>query len=138
MADIGAMRDGIKARLATIAGLRAHDTIPGQINPPAALVKLVSIEYDSAMARGLDEYEFAVRLYVAPNADAQSQDKLDGYLASSGAGSVKAAIEGDRTLGGAAETCRVLRVGEAPTLFEHGGVSYIGAEISIRVWARGS
>ena len=39
--------------------------------------------------------------------ESAGQTKLDGYLASTGSTSVKAAIEGDVTLGGAVQTLRV-------------------------------
>jgi hypothetical protein len=45
---------------------------------------------------------------IVARADEQAaQTALDAYCASSGAGSVKAAIEADPTLGGAAQTTRV-------------------------------
>ena len=42
MAELAAVRDGLKTRLATILGLRAHDVWPDTINAPAALVRPVS------------------------------------------------------------------------------------------------
>lgn len=137
MASVSAIRDGLRDRLTTIPGLRAHDTIPGNINPPAALISLARLTYDRTFDEAvdrMDEYEFAVRVYVAPAADAQSQERLDEFLAPTGGASVKAAIEADGTLGGVVDDSRVTEVtGPVPAIYEHGGVEYIGAEFTVLV-----
>jgi len=137
MASLSALRDGLKTRLATISGLRVHDTIPGQVNGPAAVVELEAISYDSAMARGADDYVFVVRLVVGTAVDRVGQDKLDGYLAGSGVSSIKAAIEADESLGGIAGPTQVASV-RSYGLIEYAGVTYVGAELIVEVTASGS
>jgi hypothetical protein len=135
MASLSAVRDGIKAQLAAITGLRVYDTIPDQISPPAAVVAPASgtfLEFDSTMARGSDDLHFVVALLVARGSDRAAQDTLDGYLAGSGAASVKAAIESGGTLGGAVQWVSVPAARNYGSL-DIGGVSYLGCEFVVDV-----
>lgn len=94
--------------------------------------------YDQAMGRGLDEWWFVVRGFVADAMDVAAQKRRDVWLASSGTGSVKAAIEADRTLGGACSACRV--VSATPRRFTTPAApntTYTAAEWRIRVMAPG-
>lgn len=75
--------------------------------PPLFEVVPESIEFDQAMNRGLDEYTVTVR-GMAPSTTGQgSQMLVDGWCAPSGPGSVKAALEADRTLGGVVQNLKV-------------------------------
>ena len=59
------------------------------------------------MQRGADTYVIPCRLLIG-NVDAQlAQETLDGFIASSGANSVKQAIESDVTLSGVVSSVRV-------------------------------
>jgi hypothetical protein len=134
MPTVTELRSGLAARLATITGLRTSATIPDQINPPVAIVSLDNIAYDEAFARGLDEYQFTVTVFVGRIAERTAQNALDAYLAPTGSGSVKTAIEGDRSLGGKAQTLRVTdMVGVAPTTV--GDVPYLTAQFAVTVYA---
>lgn len=101
------VRDGLKTRLQTITGLRCYDLIPDQVNPPTAIVGQLDFTFDIDNARGLDQANVDVIVIVQRFSERAGQNRLDAYLAGSGAGSIKAAIEGDRTLGGACQTLRV-------------------------------
>jgi hypothetical protein len=131
---MASVRDGLKTRLATITGLRAHDTVPDSLNPPAAIVSLpTAIEYDLAMSRGLDKVTYPITVVVSRASERSGQDKLDAYCNSSGSTSIKTAIEGDKTLGGTASTCRVSEVSRVGEL-EVGGITYLAAEFLVDVW----
>jgi hypothetical protein len=134
MPTVTELRTGLATRLATISGLRTSATIPDQINPPVAIVSLDSITYDEAFARGLDEYQFIVTVFVGRVAERTAQNALDAYLAPTGSGSVKTAIEGDRSLGGKAQTLRVTDMnGISPTTV--GDVPYLTAQFAVIVYA---
>ena len=105
-----AVRQGLSTALDTITGLRCFDYVPDSLAPPAAVIEPLEITFGVAMANGLDYYKGFVLIIVGRMSDRSSQDRLDAYLASSGASSVVAAIEADRTLGGA---CSTLQVTEA-------------------------
>lgn len=134
MATIAGIRDGLRTRLETISGLRVHDTVPGQINPPAAIVRRRRTDYDSTMARGSDDYEFVVTVFVQLASDPKAQDDLDAYLDGAGVKSVKAAVEGDASLGGEVDFARV-RQADADQVLEFAGVGYLGVDFIVDVTA---
>jgi ABC-type sugar transport system substrate-binding protein len=128
------IRDGLAVRLATITGLTAYDHIPGQINAPAATISRRVTRFDSVMARGSDDFEYVVRVYVA-NADPKlAQEQMSEYLAGSGAKSVYAAIDDDGTLGGVADFARVREAGEEG-ITPVGEVDYLAVDFVVEVCA---
>jgi hypothetical protein len=130
------LRTGLANRLTTITGLRSSAYIPDNPQPPVAIVMPGRITYDQAFGRGSDEYQFTIMLIVGRVADRASQTTLDGYCESSGSRSVKAAIEGDRTLGGKALDCRVTEMTNQGSL-AIGDVTYHTAEFNVSVIAAG-
>ena len=130
------LRTGLANRLATINGLRSSAYIPDNPQPPVAVVMPGRITYDQAFGRGSDEYQFTIMLIVGRVADRASQTTLDGYCESSGNRSVKAAIEGDRSLGGKALDCRVTEMTNQGSL-AIGDVTFHTAEFSVTVIAAG-
>ena len=106
--NVNAVMDGLGVRLATISGLRVFDFPPDSASPPFAVVAMPEeITYDSTMKRGGDEMVVAVHVVVGKVSDRSARDQLGVYMAGTGATSVKTVIEADRTLGGAADSCRV-------------------------------
>ncbi|MEU3563517.1 hypothetical protein [Kitasatospora sp. NPDC006786] len=111
---------------------------PDSVNEPHFFVGEVSVEYDKAMGRALDELEITCRALVGRGDDRSAQAVLDALLSGSGPASLKAAIEASRgapgqpALGGLAHDLRVERV-QGYRWYEHAGVQYVGAEIIIRV-----
>jgi hypothetical protein len=136
MTAVTDLRTGLANRLATITGLRSSAYIPDNPQPPVAVVMPGRIQYDTAFGRGSDEYQFTIMLIVGRVADRASQTTLDGYCESSGSRSVKAAIEGDRSLGGKALDCRVTEMTNQGSL-AIGDVTYHTAEFSVTVIAAG-
>lgn len=118
---VAALRAGLAANLATINGLRVAAYVPDLIEPPMAVVSAPSIRYDTAFQRGSDEYTFTVDVYVSRQVIRSAQVALDAFVDPT---AIKAAIESDRQLGGAAFDCRVTTmnsyrpedVGETPLL----------------------
>ena len=102
------VRDALKTRLQTISGLRVYEVIPEPVTPPCAIVGQLDFTFDIDNARGLDQANVDIYVIVQRFSERAGQDKLDGYLAGTGATSIKTAIEGDRTLGGACQTLRVI------------------------------
>lgn len=136
MATISQLRAGLKTRLATISGLRAYDKWPGNVTPPGAIVMPVDGEYDQVMGDNPDTvYKFEVTLAVQLGSYETAQDKLDEYVNPAGARSVRAAINGDRTLGGVADATWVRRFREYGTL-DINGKDYAGVIFDVEVSAR--
>lgn len=103
-ATVSQVADGLKTRLATINGLRTFSYQPEQLNPPVAFPVLESVEYHGAMSGGDVRMRFMIFVVVGRYLDRVAHSNLDGYLSYSGATSLRAAIEGDKTLGGVAQT----------------------------------
>jgi hypothetical protein len=135
MATLSELRAGLATNLATVSGLRTSATIPDQVTPPMAVVMPQTITYDTAFARaGGDEYEFAVTVIVGRVDERTAQNRLDAYCSSSGASSIKAAIEKDKTLGGKAFDCRVTSLRSYNQIIV-GDTTYLSAEFVVQVYS---
>lgn len=134
MSTFSGIRSGLAARLATISGLRTYSYIPDQINPPVAVCGPSSVEYDSAFDRGHDTLVWDVVVIVSRADEKAAQDALDGYCDSTSTSSVKAAIEGDRTLGGACIDARVTDLTSYQSLAV-GEVQYLAATFRVSIIA---
>ena len=122
MASLSSIRSGIATNLGNISTLTVFGFVPD------------SIEYDTAMARGADTYTIPVFLYVS-RVDAQdAQDTLDAFLASSGSSSVKTQIESDVTLGGVANSARVVEA-DNYGVYSINNIDYLGCEFTVEVIA---
>lgn len=130
MASVSTIRDELKTRLETISGLRAYDTVPGSVNPPAAVVRRRRTSYDATMARGSDDLEFVVTLFVSSANDRAAQDALDSYLATTGTTSVKAAVDGN--LNSTVSFARVATA-EQERLVEYAGITYLAVDFIVEV-----
>lgn len=139
MSDI---RAGLAAAIkAAITDAQCTGYVVANPAPPFFDIELSpdGIEYDQAMARGLDHWLLVVRGVVTLGDGVAAQKNLDDWCASSGTSSVKAAIEADKTLGGKVETLKVTRLaGYAPvSVAQHPNNRYLGAEWTVEIYARG-
>lgn len=132
---ISNIRDGIKANLSSIDDLRVYDIIPDVIVPPCVVVGQLDFTFDLNNARGLDQANLDVFVIVQRFSERTGQNKLDKFLAGSGAYSIKAAIESDRTLGGACDTLRVTSA-ESGT-YQMGDIDYLSYRYRLTVWGQG-
>jgi hypothetical protein len=103
-ATVSQVATGLKNRLATISGLRTFNYQPEQVNPPVAYPVLNSVTYHRAFGGGDVEMFWSVYVIVGRYTDNRAFDDIDDYLAYSGNKSIRAAIEGDTTLGGVCST----------------------------------
>lgn len=122
------VRANLKTAIAPVVS-RVFDYIPDQVPTPCAVVGNITITFDEAQNRGLDMGEVDVIVIVSRMNERGAQDKLDGYLAGTGTGSLKAAIEADRTLAGALATLRVIRA--APITIEVAGVTFFAYQYEV-------
>lgn len=134
MASLSELRTGIATNLGTISGLRTAATMPDNPNPPIAIVSPDGIAYDSTFARGMQEYTFTVTVLVGLVSERSGQSKIDAYCSSTGASSVKLAIESDKTLGGKAFDTRVTNMRTYASV-SIGDVKYLGAEFMVLCYA---
>jgi hypothetical protein len=103
---------GIETRLETITGLRASNISPDSIDVPSgggyAVVGAPDVDdYHATMGNGRVSLSPAVTVLVSSSSGRAGQLLLADYADFAGAKSVRAAIEADKTLGGAVEDCIV-------------------------------
>lgn len=140
MADVAAIRQGIADNLTAAFGpdVQVSAYMLAEPTPPAIHVFPGPVEYDQAFGRGLDELTMRVQAFVALVADQGAQINLDKFLAGSGAYSVKAAIEADRTLGGACHDAHVTAHTGYQQYQPAGGGPMLMAEWTVLVRAEGA
>ena len=126
------VRDGLKTRLATITGLRSYDLIPDVVTPPCAIVGQLDFTFDIDNARGLDQAYVDIFVLVQRISERAGQDKLDLLLAGSGSGSIKTALESDRTLGGLVDTLRVISADSGT--YTSGETSFLSYRYNLTIW----
>jgi hypothetical protein len=131
--SISQIRTRLATNLATISGLRTAAEIPDLPNPPVAVVSLNSVTYDGAYAKGLTTYNFSITVIVGRVAEREAQRKLDAYI-STGASSIKSAVESDKTLGGYAYDCRVVSMDSVGSLTVS-DTTYLAADFTVAVIA---
>lgn len=133
MSNISDLRSGLATNLATISGLRTSVDLPDNPNPPVAVIGIENVNYDQAFAGGLIEYNFRVTVLASRASDRMAQRRLDTYT-STETGSVKLAIESDKTLGGKAFDVRVTEMSNIGTV-SLGEISYLAADFTVTVYA---
>jgi hypothetical protein len=105
-ATVGQVKTALAAAVGTITGLRTYDRQPDNLNAPFAFPSLQSVTYHGAMGSGSILQTYDLTVVVGRASERAAEDKLDTFL-SYGAGSIREAIESDRTLGGVCDTCIV-------------------------------
>ena len=134
MALVSELRDGLKANLATITGLRTADTVPDNPNPPIAIVLPQSVQYDNVFQKGMNTYNFSVLVVVNRVSERTAQNSLDSYVSGTGSNSIKRAIESDKTLGGKAFDVRVTDLRNYGDI-TIGEINYFSAEFIVLCYA---
>lgn len=132
MATLAQLRTGLKTRLETISGLNCYAVKPGKVTPPCAWVRPMSGEYRGSLA-GSPSTKFQIVVMVPITDLDNAQEAIDPYLAESGAQSIFAAINGDRTLAGIADDLLVSDWTDYDSVND-GGTDYLSARITVEVY----
>ncbi len=130
--SIAAIRSGLASNLSTIRGLRVSSDMPDQANPPMAVINLQTVNYDGAFAGGLVTYNFQVTVIVGRASEREAQRRLDAYITPT-TGSIKNAVESDRTLAGAAYDVRVVDMSNLGSILI-ADQNYLAAEFTVVVY----
>jgi len=130
--NINGVREGLKTNLQNITNLRIYDLIPDVIVPPCAVVGQLDFTFDVDNMRGLDQASVDIFVIVQRLSERSGQEKLDNFLAGSGSGSIKTALESDRTLGGLVDTLRVISA-ESGT-YTSGEQSFLSYRYNLTIW----
>jgi hypothetical protein len=130
--NVNGVREALKTNLQNITNLRVLDLIPDVIVPPCAIVGQLDFTFDIDNMRGLDQASVDVFVIVQRISERTGQEKLDNFLAGSGSGSIKTAIESDRSLGGLVDTLRVISA-ESGT-YTSGDQSFLSYRYNLTIW----
>jgi hypothetical protein len=131
--SITTIRTGIAANIGTISGIRTYADIPDNPAMPCAIVTLDGVTYDRSFQRGLTEYNFVVTVIFGRIATTQAQRALDQII-STGDRSIKAAVESDKTLGGAAFDTHLSAMTSVSSV-TIGDMTYLSADFAVQVFA---
>lgn len=114
MADVAAIREALRSRLSTLLGNSGQASAYWLANPTLPTLQVVGlgpVDYDTAFGRGGDALTAVIQGLAASGVDRAGQEQIDDWLDTTGATSVKAAIETERpsavTLGGLVASCRI-------------------------------
>lgn len=132
MTNINGVRDALKKNLQTITNLRTYDLIPDVIVPPCAIVGQLDFTFDIDNARGLDQASVDIYVIVQRMSERSAQDKLDNFLSGSGKGSIKTALESDRSLGGLVDTLRVISADSGT--YSSGDQNFLSYRYNLTIW----
>lgn len=130
--SISQLRTGLATNLATISGLRTSAFVPDNPTPPIAVIVPNNVNFDSSFGRGMDEYTFKIVVIAARASERSAQNTLDAYCTATGASSIKAAAETDKTLGGKCFDLRVTDVTDYGPL-AIGDTQYLAATFNVTV-----
>lgn len=142
--NLASVRSVLATAAGSITGLNTFAYVPDSVVVPCFyLADDVAVEFDHAMGRGIDLITLTGVVLANAASASGGQSKLDGYLAGSGSGSIKAALNairpvtGSTTLAAVAHDLRVIMARSYRT-YEHAGDTYFGAEFEINVWGGGT
>jgi len=131
-ATLAQMADGLEARLGTIDGLRVFDHVPDTFAVPCAFVMPDSVNYHGAFVGGDAETEWTVTVIVGRTANRAAQKSLYEFASYSGSRSVRAAIEGDLSLGGRVQTC-IVDTAQNMRMISQGDGDYLAVDFRCRI-----
>lgn len=132
------VRSAIATAVAGISGVSSLPYVPDSVVTPCFFIAEGDIDYDRTMSRGMHSVIYACRFLVARADDLTAQKTLSAYVSSSGASSLKVAIESTRPQyggsagSGAFQDLHVQRV-QSHRLYEHAGTEYLGVELTVYV-----
>lgn len=135
MSQLKDIRSRLAVNGATCTGIKqAYPHFPSTISSaPALMVRPVRIAIGQTF-EDTNNYLLAVRVVVQIGDWDDAQDTLDGFLETTGSGSLIVALESDIDLNGEAHSVRVIEV-EEYGVEDWGGVEMLGATINVEVYA---
>ena len=127
-----AIRAGLAANLqAAFPAVNVSPYVLSNPTTPFMMIDEGEIEYDEAMGGGLDILAFDICVAVQFTADQSAQIALDAFR--DPLAGVKHAVETDRTLGGACDTCRVAKATKPAFRQLEGGPQVLTCEFTVEV-----
>jgi len=138
MASVKLIREGIAANLESLKGCQVSAYMLENPTPPTVWVFPGDEDYDLAARRGTDKLTFMVQAIAGIVTDQGAQQLLDEFMDDGGAKSIKAAVESDTTLGGAADDLHVTERSGYQQVTLEGRGRFVFAEWTVEVYAAGT
>lgn len=130
--NLEGVQAGLADALRTIVGLRVYDFPSDRVEPPAAVLSLPETPYDVTLSGRSDEWTFPLWVLVAKANDKSAYGEMVDYLEAEGTKSIRAAVEADRTLGGACDTAAIVRA--RPLFATVAGTEFLAVEFTLEVY----
>ena len=126
--EISEAKKGLAAALSSIDGLRVFDYTPDSLHEfPAAIVHLESRDSVGTLGGGTIRGSLRVEVLVSTADARQATETLDVFLEPTGAQSIEATANTDRTWRGTVDDTRLISVNNIGRR-KMGGVSCVGAD----------
>lgn len=139
MATLSAIRDGISDTLtANISDLEVYDTVPDVAITPAVVVLPFSADFNIAMGRGTDRWEFDLFVLAGRAVSDEEQDSLDEHITGAGARSIRQVIFNNKDLGLTGTDAHVSDMSRYGGQFDAAQVQHIGAVLRLVVLTPGT
>jgi len=134
--DLEAIQLGLAAAAKNVPGLNAVDWIPAVVNNAPAFFP-ISLNFDAHVtfsAAGPKQLNYTCAVVCSAGDQDAGRIQLQKFLSSS-APALIAALEADKTLGGACSALVVDQFHSINDLLDIGGIQYFSAQLDLRVWA---
>jgi hypothetical protein len=139
MASLQSIREAIRATIiANLSGVEVYDTVPDVTVVPAVVVWPDIADFNVAMGRGYDRWEFDLYVLASRGVADEGQNALDGYISGAGSTSIRQVIWQNRTLGLAGTDAYVARMSRYGGSFDTAQVPHIGAVLQLVVTTPGT
>lgn len=139
MSSLKSIRDALKTTIETnITSLRVYDTVPEAVELPAVVVQPISSDFDQAMGRGTDRWDFDLIVLVSWGDSDLAQDQLDAYVSGAGTDSIRQVIFQNKTLGLADVDAHVSGLNDYGVQFQAASIDHLGATLQLIVYTKGT
>lgn len=139
MSSLKDIRDAVKTTIETnITSLRAYDTVPEAVELPAVVLQPTGSDFDQAMGRGTDRWDFDLIVLVSWGDSDLAQDQLDVYVSGAGTDSIRQTIFQNKTLGLSDVDAHVAGLNEYGVQYQAASIDHLGATLQLIVYTKGT
>lgn len=141
MASLKAIRAAVVTTIETqIPSLTGYPTVPDAANTPAFVVEPVDADFEVAMGRGTDTWNFNLHVLASFAVSELGQDALDEYVTGAGSKSIRQVVFNNKTLGLTNTTAHIagLLAGSYGAQFETASIQHVGATLRLVVHTLGT
>lgn len=132
MATVSQIRTALAATLTAYlpSDVQVHDILPGQMSPPAVVVRRQLTTFDTTFGGESNDTALAVVVFVQFAVPTAAQVALDAYLSPDGTRSIYAAVNADPSLGGVVDFAVVTEAGPDEVV-TYQGVDYLSGTLTV-------